>query len=276
MLTDDQRRLIDAWFPGAEQIADLSWGLIDTSVLQLRTADTDVVVKAAGPGNGHIPREIHAHRRWTEPWVAAGRVGRLLHADLDHSILALTYQPGSLALGTAAEIDPDVHRQAGELLAQLHAQESVVSDEYEASMDAKALRWLNGRHRIEARTERQLRSVIAGHDHPPVTLVPTHGDWHPRNWLVHAGVLAAIDLGRAELRPAATDLARLAQREWDGRPDLEAAFLRGYGGDPRDLDGWQRILIREASGTAAWAYQVGDEAFEAHGHRMIAAALSRS
>jgi Ser/Thr protein kinase RdoA (MazF antagonist) len=60
--------------------------------------------------------------------------------------------------------------------------------------------------------------------------VPTHGDWHPRNWIVDdAGVVRAIDLGRADLRPAATDLLRLSSRELRGDPTLEAAFLDGYG-----------------------------------------------
>jgi hypothetical protein len=42
----------------------------------------------------------------------------------------------------------------------------------------------------------------------------------------------------------------------------------------RDLLAWHRHRLREAIGTAAWAYQVGDEAFEQQGHRMITAALS--
>lgn len=32
-------------------------------------------------------------------------------------------------------------------------------------------------------------------------------------------------------------------------------------------------VVHEAIGTAAWAHQVGDEAFENQGHRMIAEAL---
>ena len=46
------------------------------------------------------------------------------------------------------------------------------------------------------------------------------------------------------------------------------------GADPRDAAAWQRNRIREAIGTAVWAYQVGDEAFEQQGHRMIAEALA--
>lgn len=56
-------------------------------------------------------------------------------------------------------------------------------------------------------------------------------------------------------------------------PALEAAFLEGYGGDPRAPDAWHRTRVREAIGTAVWAHQVGDGAFEKQGHRMVVEAL---
>jgi hypothetical protein len=34
------------------------------------------------------------------------------------------------------------------------------------------------------------------------------------------------------------------------------------------------LLLREAIGTAVWAYQVGDERFEQEGHQMIENVLS--
>jgi hypothetical protein len=104
-------------------------------------------------------------------------------------------------------------------------------------------------------------------------VVPTHGDWQPRNWLWHRGVVSVIDLGRADLRPALTDFSRLAVQQLRGEPSLEAAFLAGYGADPREPAAWRRELVREAIGTAVWAFQVGDEPFERQGHRMIAEAL---
>jgi hypothetical protein len=52
------------------------------------------------------------------------------------------------------------------------------------------------------------------------------------------------------------------------------AFLDGYGPDPRDAGAWHRDRVRAAIGTAVWAHRVGDEPFEAQGHRMIAEALS--
>jgi len=70
---------------------------------------------------------------------------------------------------------------------------------------------------------------------------------------------------------AATGL-RHGPREFHARhpPDLEQAFIDGYGTDPREPAAWRRTRLREAVGTACWAYQVGDPDFEAQGHRMIA------
>ena len=113
-----------------------------------------------------------------------------------------------------------------------------------------------------------------GHSRPqPATVVPTHGDWQPRNWLVHRGEIRAIDFGRFDFRPAATDLCRLAVQQWRGRPELEQAFLDGYGADPRSAPSWRIDLLQEAVGTAVWAFQVGDAAFEDQGHRMLREAL---
>ena len=46
------------------------------------------------------------------------------------------------------------------------------------------------------------------------------------------------------------------------------------GSDPRDPATWHRNSIREAIGTACWAYRVGSEDYEQQGHRMIAEALA--
>ncbi len=37
---------------------------------------------------------------------------------------------------------------------------------------------------------------------PPVSVVPTHGDWQPRNRLIKDDVVSVIDFGRAELLPS--------------------------------------------------------------------------
>jgi aminoglycoside phosphotransferase len=275
-LAPGQRRLLATWFDPFEVVADLSWGLVDTVVLHLRTTRGEVVVKAAGPDNHHIRREIEAHRVWTAPWLASGSVGRLVEAAENEVMFTVEYLPGELVQNDPeAAADPDTYRQAGALLAAFHGQASRLDDGFEAAADAKALAWLDREHRIEPATVASLRDAIASHDHQPVQLVPTHGDWQTRNWLVdRSGTVRVIDLGRAEWRPALTDLARLARREWQGQPALEAAFIDGYGTDPRDPVGWRATLLREAVGTAVWAYLVGDVPFEEQGHRMIEQALA--
>ena len=273
-LSPDQRTLLDRWLPGAVVERDHSWGLVETTVLELTHAGTRFIAKAAGREDHHVAREIHAHRQWLEPWTAIGRAPQLEHADPGAKILVTRHLPGTLVLETTHVGDPAAYRQAGELLELLHTQLSVRDDRYEATENAKSLAWLDKPHGIAPEVEEQLRAEIATWPSPSTLLVPTHGDWQPRNWLVHEGVVSVIDFGRAALRPAVSDFSRLAAQEFRRDRALEVAFLDGYGSDPREPGAWHRTLVREAISTAAWAHQVGDVAFEAQGHRMIADALA--
>lgn len=278
-LSDEQQAQLDRWLPGAVVVHDHSWGLVETRVLEMEHAGCRYIVKAAGPGDGHLRREVEAHQTWLTPWTSVGQAPVLVHHDLGASVIVTRFLPGTLVLGSLAADDPEVLRQAGDLLARLHHQPGPVDDGYEARENEKSLRWLRQPHRIEYETVERLRVEVASWLTPPARLVPTHGDWQPRNWLVHHGEVRIIDFGRAALRPAMSDLTRLAAQEFRRDPRLEAAFLSGYGSDPRaDEKGgthaWFRTRVREAIGTAAWAHQFGDEAFEAQGQRMIAEALA--
>ncbi len=281
MLTPAQRALLDAWLPGASVTQDHTWDALGLrAVLELEHDGERYILKAGGPDDGHMAREIRAHHSWLSPWTTRGRVPAYVASDAAQRMLLTRFLPGSLVEGSPAAEDPDTFRQAGVLLRLLHHQPGVEDSAYEERATARSLAWLGRPHRIEPAVEARLREVIATWDPGvAVTLVPTHGDWQPRNWIIHDGVVSAIDLGRADLRPAATDLARLAAGDFRRDPTLEAAFLEGYGPDPRSAepDGpadWHRIRVREAIGTAVWAYQVGDERFEQQGHRMIAEALA--
>jgi hypothetical protein len=273
-LLPTQQALVHEWLPNAEFVADLSWELMGTAVLRLRTPEGDWIVKAGGPNNHHIGREQNAHLGFTGPWVAQGRAARMLRHDCDANMVLLAYLPGVLVVGTPAETDPETYRQAGAMLAEFHGQASRLDDAYEARMTQKALALLDVDHRIAPETVNRLRTLLRDAPTQPVTLVPTHGDWHPRNWLIDEGMVRAIDFGRFDWRPAYTDFARLAVRQFAVDPGLEAAFFDGYGPDPRTPNLWHALLLREAIGTAVWAYQVGDEPFEMEGHRMIANVLS--
>jgi len=275
-LSPHQRALLNQWLPDASVERDHSWGLVETTVLEMTHAGARFIVKAGGDNDHHIARELHAHLNWLGPWSGRGRAPTLEHGKAEAKLLVTRYLPGELVLESEYADVSFTYQQAGELLALFHAQIAITDDDYERRENEKSLAWLRGPHRIASATVERLRSEIAAWPTPAATLVPTHGDWQPRNWLVHNDLVSVIDFGRAAMRPALTDFARLAVQDFHRDPNLETAFLGGYGSDPRETDAWHRNRVREAIGTAAWAYQVGDEPFEAQGHRMIAEALSAS
>ncbi|MGM1018421.1 MAG: phosphotransferase family protein [Actinomycetota bacterium] len=275
LLGEIGREFVELHLEEPELVADMSWGQVDTTVLRVRACQDDFVVKAAGLGNHHIGREITAHESFTAPLVRIGRTGRLVAADRTRNILITSFQQGDLVEGTSHELDFDLHVQAGAILRAFHDQNARVGIDYERRATEKALAALDRQHRIDPRAESEARRLLAGYEPKPVTLVPTHGDWQPRNWLVHERQVRVIDFGRFDYRPAATDLCRLAVQQWAASSTLEAAFLEGYGSDPRDTDVWRMDLLREAIGTAVWAFGVGDEAFESQGHELLAQAILR-
>jgi hypothetical protein len=274
-LTPRQRELLAAWLPGAAVVRDHGWGLKGgTAVLELAHDGERYVAKAGPEGNHHVARELRAHREWLRPWTSTGHAPELVHGDDEARLVLTRFVPGELVQGTPHEAVPDVYAQAGRLLAVFHGQLGVEDAGYWAREQERTLDWLGTPHRIPGDVEARVRASVAGWELPPETLVPTHGDWHPRNWLVHEGSVSVIDFGGADLRPAATDFVRLAAQQFRTDPTLEAAFLRGYGGDPREAGAWRRHRLSQAVSTAAWAYHVGDEEFEQQGHRMVAEALA--
>lgn len=248
-----QRALLEAWLPGARVDDDMSWGVLETTVLKVTHGEGVVVVKAGGPGDHHIAREIRAHREWTAPLVDRGRAARLVRADLDAKLLVTEYLPGALVQDSPAVSDPETYRQAGELLAVLHGQQAVVDGDFEARANRKALAWLDRPHRIPAHHAERLRQLIRSWPEPEAVCVPTHGDWQPRNWLTDdAGTLRVIDWGRADLRPPLEDFERLDSGEFVRHPERDEAFIRGYGSDPRRTPGWFRQRTRAGVSAACW------------------------
>jgi tRNA A-37 threonylcarbamoyl transferase component Bud32 len=272
-LSTRQIGLLDAWIPNYQVIRDHSWGLVATTVLEVDHDGRRYIVKAGGHNDHHTGRELRAHRQWLTPWTAHGRAPALVYGDDDAKLVVTRFLPGQLVQGTVHEAEPDAYRQAGVLLAQLHQQFTVADNNFKRVERAKALAWLDKPHRIAADVESQIRAEVDSWPTPTTTLVPTHGDWQPRNWLIHDGIISIIDFGRAALRPAISDLTRLSAQQFREDLSLEAAFIAGYDDDPREAAAWHRTRIREAVGTAVWAFQVGDEAFEAQGNRMISDAL---
>jgi hypothetical protein len=57
-LSARQLALLSGWLPGASVETDHSWGLVETTVLEVTWAGARFIVKAGGEGDHHIAREI--------------------------------------------------------------------------------------------------------------------------------------------------------------------------------------------------------------------------
>ena len=275
LLDEEQSKYVARQLSLPVVIRDLSWKLAYTKVLHVRAEAGDFVVKAAPPSNHHIEREITAYESYTEPLARRARTGQLVAADRAANILIATFQPGALVEGTAYEFDPDIHEQAGSALRTFHDQHARVDDEYDIRATQKTTALLDRQHRIAPCIEVEARRLLSAYRPASIVVTPTHGDWQPRNWLIEKERLRVIDFGRFDFRPPSTDLCRLFTQQWKEAPELGDAFLRGYGADPRDEYVWPMDLLREAIGTAVWAFRVGDVDFEAQGHRMLDEAIAR-
>ena len=273
-LSRRQAELVEYWLSQPRVIADMSWDEHATVVLDVQSPQGRLVIKAAGPADHHIDREITAYRTATGALSRSGHAPRLRYRYSAEKLIVIDHLPGELVQGSAAESAAGTYHRAGRLLRALHDVGHLVDPDWERAEVAKSLAWLNKPHRISARTESVLRRILGEYRCRPVTVVPTHGDWQPRNWLIDSGVVRVIDFGRFAWRPAATDFCRLAAQQWRADPALQTAFVDGYGNDPREPDSWRMLALHQAIGTAVWAHQVGDGDFERQGHRMIDDALS--
>lgn len=160
-LTEHQRALLDRWLPDAALAHDHSWGLVQTTVLQLESpVHGAVIVKAGGPADHHLRRELRAHREWLDPWVRTGHAPRLLHADEEAKLLVTRFLPGTLVEGHGAQSDPGTYRQAGELLARFHAQQAVTVTDWDARLADRARSWLEQPHRIDIHAAAHLSAEV--------------------------------------------------------------------------------------------------------------------
>lgn len=283
MLTPGQVHLLDSWLGEWHVVADLSWPLQDTRVLRVSSRRGEHIVKAARSGrpvSHHFTREIDAHLGVLAGLARSGAdmpVPALEYHDRALGLIVTRFVPGSLVLGTADEADPQIFEQAGRILARLHVP-GEISPEYGSSIVA-ATRALVGQARGLVADDRLdgLLALLARLSAPdaaarrPVRLVFTHGDFQPRNWLVHDGRVSVIDFGRAAQRSWVSDLVRLRNQQFVGRSDLSETFDAGLA---RPLTADDRELltletVRDAVGTVVWAHGIGDDDFEAHGRAMV-------
>jgi len=218
--------------PDAQSVA-LHPGHDGTAVLRATTTVGEVTVKRHRAPERHH-QEVHAYRHWTP--ALRDRAPQLLAVSDDPPAIVVTALPGRpfadcrLDAGREAE----AHRQAGQLLRMLHHAAPPRSEpDMTAWLADRGEQWLTlaktilpARRRAEIREHLRALATLG-----PVSAVPCHLDYTPRNLLLGGTdrQVAVIDFEHARYDLAARDLVRLATRTWPARPDLEAAFLDGYG-----------------------------------------------
>lgn len=204
----------------------------NTVALRAQTSTGTVIVKEHRGPDRHL-REIHAYQQWT---ARLGSHAPQLLAVCDEPpaiiITALRGQPLNETMLDARD-EAAAHQQAGELLCQLHQAAP-------ARPEPDMTRWLADRgeywlHQAMEFTSAACQAQIRAHlaaltELAPIPAVPCHRDYMPRNWILQPNrQLGIIDFEHTRYDLAARDLVRLATRIWPTRPDLEQAFLDGYG-----------------------------------------------
>lgn len=278
-LSPRQRVRLGELYPEAVLVTDHSWPF-GITVLEFHAGQAHLLLKASGTPH-HLEPEYRAHARWLGPLT--GDVPTLVAYDRAAGLLVKTFLPGRLVLGSPAERDPGVFRRAGTLLGRLHRGLAPVrAPHYQESMVRKTRSWLGRAEGLAPAEQLQTAGHWLEEFRPsPVDLVPTHGDYQPRNWLLRPdGRLAVIDFGGAELRPWYADFARMEHGDFAARPALQVAFMEGYGpAPPRDdgpaEDAGRRLdVLMQSLGTIVWSHDMGDAAFEEHGRTMLTRTLS--
>jgi Ser/Thr protein kinase RdoA (MazF antagonist) len=243
------RRLVD---PYAQPIT-VHAGHNNTIALRAATAAGEVIVKLHRELDRHR-QEIYAYTNWTT--ALHGQAPRLLAASDDPPAIVITALPGHSLADTplAPPIEAEAHRQAGAILHALHeAAPATDQPNMTGWLADRGEHWLSqARHilpssrRAEIRAHLQALTALG-----LIQAVPCHLDYTPRNLLCSTSdsstsspeerndrqdggttseiSVATFDFEHARYDLAARDLVRLATRVWNDRPDLEEAFLHGYG-----------------------------------------------
>ncbi len=303
LMRGDQARVVSDYFEGLRDAspratshpiveADTSWDIREATVLRVRYTDQLFTVKVGANYAYPIERELRAHPTYTRPLSAIGRAPQLLCSNKSAHVAIMTHLSGELVEGTPREWDPGIYREAGRLLRIFHNTESRIDKGYEHALRLRTLNRLTeippGASPLPRDIEQAARFYLENFTPQPTKIVPTHGDYQPRNWLWdkashhgkqgvytethpencetpphpetretpahqskgyqsealqsegcqskahrNEGCLKIIDFGRFGWRPPSTDFARLAAGQFISHPELEAAFVEGYGGDPR-------------------------------------------
>lgn len=260
-------------------VADLSWPHGESVVLDLAAADGSRYVGKAYRRAAKFAAELHAYRSWVP--ALDNRAPQLIDADEERRVLLITRLDARHLTNEQAGDDPDVSRQAGQLLRRFHdSQAGMPVVGYAERQRIRVEEWV-ARARPGLLSEEEVAfaraqlAVFRRQDDP--IGVPCHRDWQQRNWLIdEEGRLSVIDFEHARVGPWHDDLHRLWWADWRVRPTLTAAFFDGYGRDPRD-DEREALFAASSIGhlcTIVWSDEHEDVSFGDYGRRSLQAAMA--
>jgi Ser/Thr protein kinase RdoA (MazF antagonist) len=257
-----------------ELLEDSSWRHHMSAVLRLRDASGAEWFLKCHRDRERYDAELMAYRTW----VAAlkGRAPQLRAFDESLQAVILSALPGQPASWPAAEPgQPDaervreraIQREAGVILRRLHDAQAAApwpgfaADKMEQfnGLAAAVAGLLTPGQLAAARAEiARLTSI------PAPARVPCHHDYTPRNWQVHGGAVYVFDFEWSGPDAWVADLARLHLGIWPTRPDLQEAFLQGYG---RHLGPVEQLALHGCAVlTGVWlvskARETGQPSFE--------------
>jgi Ser/Thr protein kinase RdoA (MazF antagonist) len=229
---------------GPVEVADdLTASPLVARVLRVNTRSDEFSIVKWYSAVSDYQRELDALTSYT-PALGSDAPKLIDHDDV-FQMLLLSEVHGEPAIASDAAWDPVIHYRAGVLIRRLHeSAPPVSSDQFARQCAARfedAAAELDGV--IDSHLLSEARLLIArAMDIEAHSLVPTHRDNHPRNWMVDpGGHVRLIDFANAEYDPWIVDVLLLEQDYWRSNPSLKVAFLSGY---DRDITAEDEIMLR--------------------------------
>lgn len=258
----------------------------DNSLVWKLSCATGAVFAKVAPSPKAYARDTRALRE-VAPGMEPGTAPLLLAADPLQ--LALLLSPVSGRMVKSLSLTPSeqrtLHRQAGRWLRRFHGGAGELSPQDRADAAAEVARAAAGGEKHLGRAA----DLIAPEGHRtvrwhaaalgrigPLPAGYIHGDFQERNWLLDtspaARMFGTVDLERARPHTAVADLVPLACGSWVGRPDLQHAFVDGYGRPLTAEEQWalRCLCVLDAASAISWGVPNGDDAIVARGRATLA------
>jgi thiamine kinase-like enzyme len=249
------------------ELRETSWPHGEASVWAVEHAGETVAFLKQHRRRSKFETELFAYRNYVPSLQPFAPHLIAIHAA-EPAALLISAVAGRVVEESAWPADTEyrMHVRAAQLLRRLH-EIPVAPSEREAlehSARESLENWL-GRavgYFPAAVLDWARREVEAGiAESPPICVC--HKDFSPRNWVAPPdGPLALIDFERTRVDYQCLDWSRLWMREWQRRPELQAAFFEGYG----PLAGsWEstmrRLMVLYTVGGVVWATEHQDGEF---------------